>query len=65
MQARAIFEGALEVAKETGKAPVPEIMIPLVGVKKELEITRAQVDQAWRRRCSRRPVAGSSTASAR
>ena len=31
MQARAIFEGALMVAKETGKAPVPEIMIPLVG----------------------------------
>ena len=45
MQARAIFEGALEVAKETGNAPVPEIMIPLVGVKKELEITRAQVDR--------------------
>jgi pyruvate, orthophosphate dikinase len=33
------------VAKETGKAPVPEIMIPLVGVRKELEITRAQVDK--------------------
>ncbi len=45
MQARAIFEGALAVAKETGKAPVPEIMIPLVGVKKELEVTRAQVDR--------------------
>jgi pyruvate, orthophosphate dikinase len=45
MQAQAIFEGALAVAKETGKAPVPEIMIPLVGVKKELEITRAQVDR--------------------
>ena len=45
MQARAIFEGALAVAKETGKAPVPEIMIPLVGVKKELEITRAQIDR--------------------
>ncbi len=45
MQARAIFEGALAVAQETGKAPVPEIMIPLVGVKKELEITRAQVDR--------------------
>jgi pyruvate,orthophosphate dikinase len=45
MQARAIFEGALEVAKETGKAPVPEIMIPLVGVMKELEITRTQVDR--------------------
>jgi pyruvate, orthophosphate dikinase len=45
MQARAIFEGALMVARETGKAPVPEIMIPLVGVTKELEITRAQVDR--------------------
>jgi pyruvate,orthophosphate dikinase len=45
MQARAIFEGALVVAKETGKAPKPEIMIPLVGIIKELEITRAQVDK--------------------
>jgi pyruvate,orthophosphate dikinase len=45
MQARAIFEGAIAVAKETGKAPHPEIMIPLVGTKKELEITRAQVDK--------------------
>ncbi len=45
MQARAIFEGAIVVAKETGKAPHPEIMIPLVGMKKELEITRAQVDK--------------------
>jgi pyruvate,orthophosphate dikinase len=45
MQARAIFEAAIQVAKETGSAPVPEIMIPLVGMKKELEITRAQVDK--------------------
>ncbi len=45
MQARAIFEGALAVAQETGKAPHPEIMIPLVGMRKELEITRAQVDK--------------------
>jgi pyruvate,orthophosphate dikinase len=45
MQARAIFEGAIAVAKETGNAPHPEIMIPLVGMKKELEITRAQVDR--------------------
>jgi pyruvate,orthophosphate dikinase len=44
MQARAIFEGALAVAKETGSAPHPEIMIPLIATKKELEITRAQVD---------------------
>jgi pyruvate,orthophosphate dikinase len=48
MQARAIFEGALLVAKETGKAPVPEIMIPLVGMRKELEITRAQVEKVAR-----------------
>src|SRR5690242_12596137 len=45
MQARAIFEGALLVAKETGKAPHPEVMIPLVGTTKELEITRAQVEK--------------------
>ena len=45
MQARAIFEGAIAVAKETGNAPVPEIMIPLVGIKKELEIARKVVDK--------------------
>jgi pyruvate,orthophosphate dikinase len=45
MQARAIFEGALLVAAETGNAPVPEIMIPLVGIRKELEITRALVEK--------------------
>jgi pyruvate, orthophosphate dikinase len=44
MQARAIFEGAIAVGKETGNAPHPEIMIPLIATKKELEITRAQVD---------------------
>ncbi|MFL1462309.1 pyruvate, phosphate dikinase [Roseococcus sp. DSY-14] len=46
MQARAIFEAAVAVAKETGAAPVPEIMIPLVMVKKELDLTRAQVEKA-------------------
>lgn len=45
MQARAIFEAALAVEKETGSAPVPEIMIPLIGMKRELDITRAQVDR--------------------
>ena len=44
MQARAIFEAAVEVGK-SGAAPVPEIMIPLVGVKRELDITRAQVEK--------------------
>jgi pyruvate,orthophosphate dikinase len=44
MQARAIFEAALDIAGETGHAPVPEIMIPLVGLKRELEITRGQIE---------------------
>ncbi len=37
MQARAIFEAALEVAGEAGMAVCPEIMIPLVGLPHELE----------------------------
>jgi pyruvate, orthophosphate dikinase len=45
MQARAIFEGAIAVAKESGTAPIPEVMIPLIAGKQELEITRAQVDR--------------------
>ena len=48
MQARAIFEGALSVATETGQAPVPEIMIPLIATRKELEITRAEIDRVAR-----------------
>ena len=44
MQARAIFEAACEVAKASGEAPVPEIMIPLVATKRELELLRAVVD---------------------
>jgi pyruvate,orthophosphate dikinase len=44
MQARAIFEAAVEIGK-TGAAPVPEIMIPLVGIKRELDITRAQIEK--------------------
>ena len=44
MQARAIFEAACEVA-ETGDAPVPEVMIPLVATKRELELMRALVDR--------------------
>ena len=45
MQARAVFEAAIEVGRETGNAPLPEIMIPLVATKRELEITRAQVER--------------------
>jgi pyruvate,orthophosphate dikinase len=46
MQARAIFEAAVDVAKRTGEAVVPEIMIPLVATPRELEITKALVDGA-------------------
>jgi pyruvate,orthophosphate dikinase len=45
MQARAIFEAAAEIGRKTHQAPVPEIMIPLVATKRELEITRAMVDR--------------------
>lgn len=44
MQARAIFEAAIEVAKSTGTAPIPEIMIPLVATQKELAILKERVD---------------------
>jgi pyruvate,orthophosphate dikinase len=43
MQARAIFEAALAVKKKTGKAPIPEVMIPLVATMKELALARAMV----------------------
>ncbi len=46
MQVRAIFEGALAVEHETGKAPLPEIMIPLVATKRELELARGFVERA-------------------
>jgi len=45
MQARAIFEAALDVAKATGTAPIPEVMIPLVATRRELELMKALVDQ--------------------
>jgi pyruvate,orthophosphate dikinase len=45
MQARAIFEAACAIGKDTHKPPHPEIMIPLVATRRELEITRAQIDR--------------------
>jgi pyruvate,orthophosphate dikinase len=46
MQARAIFEAAVDVAQKTGDAPIPEVMIPLVATKRELELMKAVVDKA-------------------
>ena len=44
MQARAIFEAAIEVENEAGDTVVPEIMIPLVATHKELSILRERVE---------------------
>ncbi|NQU56443.1 MAG: pyruvate, phosphate dikinase, partial [Rhodospirillales bacterium] len=43
MQARAIFEAAAEVTA-AGKSVHPEVMIPLVAMKEELEVLKALVD---------------------
>ena len=45
MQARAIFEAVCAVKEKSGEAPLPEVMIPLVATKRELEILRALVDR--------------------
>ena len=44
MQARAIFEAAAEAAKRTGKAVVPEVMVPLIASKAELDLVKARID---------------------
>jgi pyruvate, orthophosphate dikinase len=43
MQARAIFEAACAVSRETGQPVVPEIMIPLVGTARELDMLKQTV----------------------
>ncbi|NCX84339.1 MAG: pyruvate, phosphate dikinase [Rhodobacteraceae bacterium] len=43
MQARAIFEATVESA-EDGETVVPEIMIPLVSAKREVELVRNRID---------------------
>ena len=46
MQARAIFEAACDVAAKSGKAPIPEVMVPLVGTRRELELMKIVIDKA-------------------
>jgi pyruvate,orthophosphate dikinase len=48
MQARAIFEAAVEAARKTGAAVVPEIMVPLVGLKAELDYVKDRIDEVAR-----------------
>ena len=43
MQARAIFEAALEVSREDGETVVPEVMVPLVATRRELEILKDKI----------------------
>jgi pyruvate, orthophosphate dikinase len=44
MQARAIFEAAVEAGRATGKAVVPEIMVPLIAGKAELDLVKERID---------------------
>ena len=46
MQARAVFEAVADVARKTGKPPIPEIMVPLVVSRTELDLVRARIDAA-------------------
>ncbi len=44
MQARAIFEGAVEAQRKTGETVTPEIMVPLVFSKRELDLVKERID---------------------
>jgi pyruvate, orthophosphate dikinase len=44
MQARAIFEAAVEAGRRTGKPVVPEVMVPLIASKAELDLVKARID---------------------
>ncbi len=43
MQARAIFEAAVIAAGTTGQPVVPEVMVPLVATKAELDLIKARI----------------------
>ena len=45
MQARAIFEAAVAAARLTGEAVELEIMVPLVGLRSELDYVKACIDR--------------------
>ncbi len=44
MQARAIFEAAVAAGKRTGKPVVPEVMVPLIATKAELDLVKGRID---------------------
>ncbi|WP_075217051.1 pyruvate, phosphate dikinase [Mongoliimonas terrestris] len=45
MQARAIFEAAIVAARSTGAPVMPEIMVPLVASKAELDFVKRLIDE--------------------
>jgi pyruvate,orthophosphate dikinase len=46
MQARAIFEAAVEAGQRTGQSVKPEVMVPLIATKAELDLVKARIDEA-------------------
>jgi pyruvate,orthophosphate dikinase len=44
MQARAIFEAAVEAGRSTGKRVEPEIMVPLIATRAELDLVKERID---------------------
>jgi pyruvate,orthophosphate dikinase len=44
MQARAIFEAAVEAGRLTRAPVVPEVMVPLIATKAEFDIVKARID---------------------
>ena len=44
MQARAIFEAAIEAGRKTGQPVTPEVMVPLVGFVKELDMLKGVIE---------------------
>jgi len=44
MQARAIFEAAVEAGKRSGKPVAPEVMVPLIASRAELDLVKNRID---------------------
>ena len=44
MQARAIFEAAVEAGRRTGKPVVPEVMVPLIATRAEFDLVKEHID---------------------
>ncbi|MET0481904.1 MAG: pyruvate, phosphate dikinase [Aestuariivirgaceae bacterium] len=48
MQARAIFEAVVEVAKRAGTPPIPEVMIPLIATRAEYDAVAERIAKVCR-----------------